>query len=389
MSVSRTILLLTDVNYAFGRGVMRGIAAYARPELPWRFVRMSPHQLRHEHIRAVDPAGIIGELFAPQFLKKARDAGRLVVNTVDPTGEDNDHPGVYVDDVACGRLAVEHFSANGLSHFAYVGYRRFPPGQRRLRGMREAAGGHDVTPLWISSQASPVQRRTHLPRESGPTGTLSHWLHELPKPVGILVAHDPLGMEVAQCCRDLGLAVPEDVAVLGVHNDDVTCHLSFPPLSSIDTPADRVGYEAAAMLHRLLDRRRKSAPLRVVLPPVGVIARTSTNVVAVEDADVRDVIQYMRDHAHQGMNIEVLLDAVPMSRRSLQRKVRETLGVSPVNELRRIRIERARSLLVHTDLPMPAVADACGFSGASRFSKVFKEVVGLPPLRYRKQFRVR
>ena len=213
---------------------------------------------------------------------------------------------------------------------------------------------------------------------------IAAWLERLPKPVAVMTCHDDRGHQVLDACLRVGLTVPDEVAILGVDNDPFLCNLSTPQLSSIDVNPERIGYEAAALLDRLMKGRRP--PRRPLLfPPRGLVLRQSTDVTAVGDAHVAQAARLIRDHAHAAVGIEELLAKVPVSRSALFRRFKEHLGRSPKEEMTRVRIERARELLRHSTLSVGAVAERAGYTEAKHFIVIFRRATGLTPLRYRKQ----
>jgi LacI family transcriptional regulator len=202
--------------------------------------------------------------------------------------------------------------------------------------------------------------------------------------VGIFVSNDILARSLADMCGQLGLPIPDEVALLGVDNDDLECLLTSPPLSSVAIPGEQIGYEAA----KLLDQRMSGRNMRVrkrLLPPIRVVARQSTDTMAIRDPVVIAALRHIHSHAVEGVNVAGVVRAVGVGRRELQRKFRALLGRSVLQELRRIRIQQAQKLLVSTNLPMPAIAKQSGFSSANRLTIVFQRVCGMPPTAYRRQ----
>jgi LacI family transcriptional regulator len=191
-------------------------------------------------------------------------------------------------------------------------------------------------------------------------------------------------MEVTDACRLAELNVPQDVAVLGVDNDELLCEFAFPPLSSVCLPSERLGCEAAALLDALIaGARPPKAPL--LLLPTDVAARTSTDILLTEDPDIAAAIQFLRAHAHQGIGIPDVLRHVTVSRRRLERAFREFLGLTPLEELHLARLARARQPLAQTDQSITQIAAACGYPNSSRLAVVFKKFTGQSARAYRRQ----
>jgi LacI family transcriptional regulator len=217
---------------------------------------------------------------------------------------------------------------------------------------------------------------------------LIDWLRDLPKPVGILTWATRRGREVLDACRCAGLLVPEQVAVLGGDDDELLCEVCSPSLSGIVVASEQIGHEAAALLDRLLlGRRPPRQPM--LIAPVGVVTRQSTDTLAIENAAIAQAIRFIREHAAEPITVRDVLREVPISRRQLERQFQDCLGRSPATEIRRVHLERAKSLLTSTDLPIPQVASGSGFGTPEYLACVLKNTTGLSPVKYRSQFRGR
>jgi LacI family transcriptional regulator len=193
-------------------------------------------------------------------------------------------------------------------------------------------------------------------------------------------------MVLSEACHAVGLEIPDQIAVLGVDNDELLCTLSRPPLSSVDIAADRVGYQAAEMLDRLM-AGQSDAAVDVLLPPGEVVERQSTNVLQVADADIAMALRFIRNNAHRPLHIDDVTHHVVMPRRTLQRRFREAIGHSFSQEVERCRLELAKRLLAETDLPVPQVARRCGYRDRERLWGAFRRLAGSSPFEYRRQFR--
>ena len=193
-------------------------------------------------------------------------------------------------------------------------------------------------------------------------------------------------MQIAEVCRQVGLRVPEDVALVGVDNDDLLCEIARPTLSSVALPTERIGMEAAALVDRLL---AGGCPidLPLLLPPLHVVVRQSSDILALNDAEVVAAIRFIREHAHAPLSVNEVLKAVAISRRSLERRFRIALDRSIWDEIRRAHMERAKTLLVSSDLAIATVAELAGFSDSRQLSMVFRQETGQTPTAYRRQLR--
>jgi len=274
-------------------------------------------------------------------------------------------------------LAAEHLLERQLRHFAYVGLKDRAWSQRRETAFaKRIAGAGYATHLYRQPEKA---RDCAWEREQE---ILAAWIGELPNPVGLFACNDDRGRQVLEACRLAGLNVPEDVAVLGVDNDDVFCDLSNPSLSSVSLNAETAGYRAAELLDGLM-RGSIRKPRRITVETLGVITRRSTEVVAVADTDVATALQYIRREHGRGISVDRVADEVALSRRSLEKRFRETLGRTILEEIQLVRLERAKRLLLETAYPISKVAEITGFGTTGYFIQFFQSRVGKTPRRFR------
>jgi LacI family transcriptional regulator len=280
-------------------------------------------------------------------------------------------------------MAFDHLANCGFEHFGFCGLGRGVNTWMDLRcdlfrRLVESRGGfchvYDARPRRAAQSWEGEQEQ------------IATWVRRLPKPVGVMTCNDDRGQQLLDACRRAEVAVPEKVAVIGVDNDEVLCNLSHPALSSVDVATQSIGYEAAA----LLDRMMNCAPCpaqRILLPPRCVVGRRSTDVVATEDPALARAIHELRARACSGLRLKDLLRTSGLTHRALERGTRRLLGRSPKQEITRVQLERARRLLVDSELPVATVAERCGFTDAKYFCQVFRTRVGLTPATFRRQTR--
>ncbi len=376
----RQVALLIETSNAYARGLLQGVVHYIREHRPWSF-----HLI--EQGRGDDPPpwlagwkgdGIIARIETPRIARAVVKTGLPAVDLsaarLVPT-----LPWVETNDEAIARLAAEHLMERGFKRFAFCGDARFNWSQ-----WREA---HFVARLKAAGLACEVFR------PAGATGDvamqereLARWLRELPKPVGVMACYDIRGQQTLAACRGAGLAVPDEVAVIGVDNDTLLCELASPPLSSVIPNAHRAGYEAAALLDRQMAGKRVPAVAHLIAP-LGIAERQSTDVLAVDDRDVAKAVQFIREHACEGINVDDVLRAVPLSRRVLEQRFQKLLGRTPREEVLHVRLSRVKQLLGETDLPLYLVAERTGFEHVEYLSVVFKRETGRTPSRWRAEAR--
>jgi LacI family transcriptional regulator len=376
---SRKVALLVETSNSYAREVLHGIRAWLREHEPWaiRFTENSrgaglPHWLRHWK-----GDGIIARVESPAIARGLKATGIPVVDVsaalVTPV-----FPRVATDSEAAMGLAAEHFLERGFRTFGFCGDPRFLWATRRgeffAAHLRRAGCGCE--------RFSPPARAS----AEGQVQAIARWLRRLPRPTAVLACYDVRGQQVLEACRLAGLAVPEEVAVLGVHNDELLCDLSDPPLSSVIPNARRAGYEAAGLLARLMAGERLP-PAVTLIAPLGVATRQSTDVVAVPDERLSAAVRFIRAHADQAIGVGDVLRHVPMSRTLLERKFRRWLGHTPHDYILRARLDRVKDLLVSTDASIGAIAERTGFSHSEYLSVAFRRLTGQPPGAFRSRHR--
>lgn len=376
------IVILVDTATGWGRRMVRGVLDYAVQSGPWN-INIEPRgQDETFHVpRDREISGIIARVSSERMAAELKDLNIPVVNISGLAVEGADFPRVTTDWQAAARLAEAHFRDRALSNFAYVGPVQLPYVHRHEQAFTDV--------LSESGTSCPVFR-TELTHERRvlQEQALTQWLQELPKPVGIYTWAFQIGRDVINACRSSGIGVPHDVAVLGGDYDSLLSDASYPALSGIITPAREVGSCAAKILDAMM--RGQTAPKEPVLfKPEEIESRLSTEILAIDDPQTRQAIAYLRAHACEAILVDDILKAVPMSRRSLERRFVKSIGRTPAQEMRRLRIDHARRLLAETNLTMQEIAEACGYASYNYLGNVFKKETGISPGRYRTQSRNR
>jgi len=375
-SPPRTVAVCIDTRDGAGRKRLHGVAQYARQH-GWRMMLVRrPDREAAQEVRRLRPHGIVAYVADRWLVDVAR---RQKVPLADTAHGELEVPMmITLDSEAVGRLAADHFLGMGLQHFGYCGVRgRVASADRRtsLTG-HLAAHGHE---LLAFSQAV-AEGESHLE-------PLMRWLQSLPKPVGVLAFDDKLGERVLTACRWAGLSVPEQVAVLGIGDDELMCEVSWPSLSSISFPTSRLGYEAAEMLDAAIGVRRTMELVRKI-EPTGVTVRASTDTLAVADPLIRAAVAYIREHAGEPIGVKHVTMALDVSRRTLDRRFVDLLGRTVHDELAAVRMQIARKLLSEGDRPIAQIAESCGYATAASFSRAFHQSLGCWPSDYRNQVRL-
>ncbi|WP_241680940.1 XylR family transcriptional regulator [Pseudactinotalea suaedae] len=368
-----------ETSNAYARGLLGGIRAYVRAHPGWALylAEHSRHETDFSWLDGWQGHGLIARVETSETAALVR---RLGLPTVDLSAARlvPELPGAETDDDAIARVAVEHFADRGLRQFAFCGDERFE--WSRTRGERFV---HHVTRRGGQPQVFAIQRSGMRSRDRH---RLARWLEALPKPVGVLACYDIAGQEILEACTIAGIPVPDAVAVLGVDNDELIGTLTSPPLSSIEPDTTRTGYLAAEMLDRMLAGEHLEPGLRLI-PPVRVVARHSSEILAVDDPQVAAALRFVRDRAHGEVAVSEVLRHVGSSRRALDLRFVRVLGRTVHAEITRVRMERVADLLSTTDLTLPQLAERLDFKHSEYMSVAFKRATGKSPGQYRRDVR--
>jgi LacI family transcriptional regulator len=377
------VLLMIETSGSLGRGIIEGIGRYAAENGPWsiKYEYRALDTMPPQWLKNWKGDGIIARTFNAKQAKMLRDTKLPQVELLGlpkyGTAE------VRTDFVEEAQLAVDHFWNRGLRHFAYFSCGEAWWIKYCFEAFSDLVKGRGCrchlykTPICGQNMRSWNER--YVPH-------LIKWLRGLPRPIGILTPNDIYAVHLLDICREIKIAVPEEMAILGRSNDTVICETVRPTLSSLDLGVRRVGYEAARMLD--LKMAGKRVPAEVLVSPNRVEVRQSTDLMVIKDSDVVQAMQFIRDHACTNIDVPRVAEQVGLSRRVLERRFQQHLGRTPKEEITRIRIETAKMLLARTDKSREAIARRCGFASPTYFSMAFHRLVGMKPQVYRTAQRV-
>jgi LacI family transcriptional regulator len=287
-------------------------------------------------------------------------------------------PFVGMDNVHIGRAVAEHFFERGYRQFAAYSLQTESFFIERVRNFVSTveAFGCPCSELPESSSDSVSDWEQSQAR-------LIVWLEKLPKPVGIFAANDQLGVRLLEACQSAGIAVPEEVAVVGAENEETLCAFATPPLTSVRFDGQAVGYAAAEMLDSLMQSKSPS-PREILIPPKGIVVRASSDELVINDPLVAQAARLIRENAMTGLNVDDLCRKLNASRSTLDRRMRAALKRSPKEEITRIRFREVERLLRETDLTIEVIAEQTGFAHSNYLQAAFKQTYGQTPGQFRR-----
>ena len=368
---------------ACGRGILLGLAEYNRLHGRWRLIQEPPAYVRPGGDRIPWPEnwaahGII--VSRPDVPQDVIASGVPIIG-IDVRQPIPDLPNIVGDAKRIAKMAAEHFLERGFRHFAYCGF----------QGIRWAIERGDCFIRHLSETGYSTYTYYHPESQDQMTWNeqllvLSDWITHLPKPLGLFACNDDCGRFVIQACRMAGVQIPEEVAVLGVDNDEMVCSLCDPPLSSIALNFKRVGYEAATLLDKMMQGREKPQSQKILLKPTLVYTRQSTDMLAVSDEAVAGAVRFIHEHAGGPIQVNDVVEAVATSRRALEYHFEKALGFSINHKIKRVRTEQIARMLIEMDLTVSQIANLLGYTDPQHIARYFRREKGMSPQAFRRTY---
>ncbi len=368
------ILILMDTDRTYERDLVKGILKYGSFHGHFEFMRSESqalgglHELKLEKIRKWKPDGVCWREGHPVHGIEKLKLPTIYFPLTKPVKR---NANVMTSDYEIGFMAGRHLLQRGLTNFAYCGLSDdYYWSLGRKEGFKDAISEADMS---VESFELLSGRQK-----------LERWLADLPHPVGLMVCTDDCSVEVYKALDNLGLRVPDDIAVVGVGNDEIVCDFSTPPLSSVKLNLEEAGFRAASLLEGMIRKHEEKQDIEVQV--FDVVERQSSNFIAIEDKLVAQALQFIRDNRSKRISVEDVVAAVPASRRLLYRRFKEHLGRSIAHEIRRVRMNHAAVMLTNTNFSIAEICEQMGFDAPQNFSRTFMREKGITPYKYRAKY---
>jgi LacI family transcriptional regulator len=380
------IILLLDFAEEYSKGLLQGISRYSAENGHWSFCRM-PLYYREtlgtkgilEWAKDWGADGIIGQLYNemetelyqspfPVIAQDFKERFRYIPNIT----------GQYRE---TGRLGAEYFLNKGYSNFAFYGFNNIVWSRERAEGFESAINRAGYQVHYFEHKKA---RSTDIWYYK--SKTLSKWLKSLPKPIALMACDDNQGVHITEACKQNKIRVPQEVAILGVDNDVMLCQLSDPPLSSIELAVERAGYDTARAMDLMITGRVKFYR-DILVPPLKVITRSSTDIYASRDENITNALDFIHKNIDQNLLVDQIVKEVPMSRRSLEKRFVEVTGLPIYKYIFKLRIEKLAHKLINSESSVFEIALEMGLSDSKNLGRQFRQIMGCTPLEYRRKFR--
>ncbi len=383
MSQPPRVALIIETSVIYGRQILSGVARYLRSHHRWS-VFLEQHELGTRPPAWLASGrwdGILSRPTDPEMAQLFRRMGVPVVDLND-LHADLGLPWVGSDHFGIGRLGAVHVLERGFRHLGFCGFSGELWAAQRRDGFSAEA---KTQGLAVSVYESPW-RGPQVPRWDEDIAGIIAWLRGLPQPVAIMACNDVRGLHVLDACARMSALVPDQVAVVGVDNEEILCELCTPPLSSVEPNPEGIGYVAAELLDSLM-AGQKVKSRRTAVAPIKVVPRRSTEALAIEDPVVAGALRFIREQAVFGCDVNDVLRQTRVSRTVLERRFRQQLKCSPHAAIRDCQLARVKQLLAETDFTLEHIAELSGFVHPEYLSVVFKRTLGITPGQFRSQAR--
>ena len=378
------ILLLIDFSSEFSRGILKGLIRYSKDHGPWIFYRLPSY-----YKTLYGEKGVIQwakEWKADAIIARWDEEGTHLLTSLNIPiilqnykSRSDYFSNLTGDYIGTGEMAAHFFIKRRYQNFAFYGNKGVIWSQERAEGFRkeiEKAGGNYY---YFESENLDGEQwsSSHL--------QLDNWLLSLPKPIALFACDDSFALRVSEICKINNIAIPDEIALLGVGNDELICNLSDPPISSIVLDVEKGGYEAGRLMDQLIHHQREE-PFNIVIRPTRFELRKSTEKYNITNEYILQVVHYIEKHFTSEINIEELTRLVPLSRRNLEVKFKNEMGTTIYQFILNCRIDYFTHLLLTTNRPLFDLSIDAGFSDYKNISRLFKRMKGCTPLEYREKF---
>ena len=370
------------MSEVFLRRLTPALSAFTSREQDYRILRIdrSIEELAPV-LKQIRPVGMISE-WLPNKADSLLGLGFKIPHVM--VGTHNKFPGVLsvdVDDLAVGSEAAQALSLVGFKSLACLGDGT-PYSDLRIQGFEEAISGREIP--FSQYIETGFDEMRYIESFHEPSEDMKNWLLELPKPCGVFAVHDPLGRFLCGACRQWGIQVPDEVAVIGANNDPLVCGLTYPMLSSVSIPWDNFGQFVGSSMQQMVKKKTSLQSSLHLISPSGVVLRHSADHLVVSDKTLRRALSFMTERIKEPITIAILCDQLRIARRSLERKFGDSFNCTPWEMLCQLRVNEAKRLLLETGHPISTISYLCGFNDPERMAVVFKRLTGMPPSQFRK-----
>ncbi|GHT66670.1 XylR family transcriptional regulator [Bacteroidia bacterium] len=377
------IILLTDLSEEYAKNLLKGIVRYSKEHEPWVLCKM-PFSYRIKHgvegvlkwAKKWKADGVIAQFYDTDRVEIFRENGIAAI-AQDFKSRFTQIPNITGAHHLTGKMGANYFIQKGFKNFAFFGFKDIVWSSERCAGFLDEIKKYQFENNFYEYQNADFAEPWHY--ESAP---LIAWLQQLPKPIAIMACDDNQGHHIAEVCKQCGIKIPEEIALLGVDNDNAVCTLSDPPLSSINQAVKKGGYETAQLMSRMIQNPNGKYE-DVVVYPTHIITRKSTDIYATNDKYISATLKYIHQNVDKKMTIGTIIKQIPLSRRLLENRFKQEIGVPIYTYIMNLRIEKFAHQLLESNLSIMEIAEEIGYSDYKNIARRFKKIKGCTPSEYK------
>lgn len=381
------VILLTDFGEEYSNNLLEGIVKYSRETRPWALCKM-PLSYRDVHgIEGVigwakewKADVVIGQFYNSDNVELFKHEG-IVAIAQDFKKRFSNIPNITGNHVKAGEIGAQHFIQKGFVNYAFLGVKNVVWSFERCQGFKKELRKNGLAEHYFEYLKDEDEGLWYYAE------SLKQWLVNLPKPIAIMACDDNQAKHIAEICSLIDITIPNEISLLGVDNDKMICLLSDPPLSSINQNTIKGGYEVAKLIDNLI--ANPQMPWKdIVVEPTHITTRTSSDIYSTSNPYVSVVIDFIHKHISEKLSVDMLVELVPISRRSFETLFKEVVGDSIYGYILNLRIEKFSSELINTDKPIINIALDLGYVDYKNISRQFKALKGFTPSEFREKWKV-
>lgn len=380
------IILLLDFAEEYSKSLLKGISKYSAEYGPWTYCRMPLYYRETIGIKGIldwakdwGAHGIIGQLYNEMDLRLILDS-KIPVIAQDFKERFTELPNITGSYHEAGEMGAEYFLRKGFKNFAFYGFNDIVWSRERAEGFEKKINSVGYKVNYFEHRKS---RSTDLWYYK--SNSLSKWLISLPKPIAMMTCDDNQGLHITEACKQNKIRIPEEVAVLGVDNDEMLCELSDPPLSSIGLDIEKGGYDTARLMEHMIQNGADQF-YDIHVKPTQIITRQSTDIYATNDDHIASTLKYIHKNIEKNLQVDEVVKQVPLTRRSLEKRFHQITGYPIYKYIFNLRIEKFTQRLLETDQTVFEIALDLGLNDSKNIARQFKQVKGCNPIEYRKRY---
>lgn len=378
------IILLIDFTEDYGKSLLKGVTKYSKENGPWLFCRMPQHYREDlsldnliKFAKEWEADGIIAQLYNNADIQKLVET-KIPVITEDFKEHFKEFPNISGNYFETGQMGAKYFITKGYKNFAFYGYNNIVWSRERGEGFENYVNNHGGKVHFFNPKKISSRELWYYKPSS-----LSKWLTSLPKPIAIMACDDERAQNITDACRLANIRIPDEISILGVDNDELTCNLSDPPLSSIGLAVEQGGFEAAKLMHLLIENKDQK-PYDIIVKATTIFTRQSTDICASTDKQIVMALNFIHQNIENNINVIDVLKKVSISRRALEKRFLEITGSAVYKYICHLRIQKFSDKLLESEKSINEIAIEVGFNDNKNLSRLFKKINGCTPLQYRK-----